>query len=75
MKRGKKYQEAAKKVDKSKEYTLQEAAELVKSVAFAKFNETVEISVALSLKNPGLSVNFSSPGLRQCVTNAEVTFS
>ena len=50
MKRGKKYQEAVKKIDRSKEYTLLEAADLVKSVAFAKFNETVELSVALSLK-------------------------
>ena len=50
MKRGKKYQEAVKKIDRSKEYTLQEAAELVKSVAYASFNETVELSVALALK-------------------------
>ena len=50
MKRGKKYQEALKKIDRSKEYTLQEAAELVKSCAYAKFTETVELSVALSLK-------------------------
>ena len=50
MKRGKKYQEALKKVDKTRTYSLQEAAELVKSCAFANFNETVELSVALSLK-------------------------
>ena len=50
MKRGKKYQEAVKQIDRSKEYTLLEAADLVKKVAFAKFNETVELSVALALK-------------------------
>ena len=50
MKRGKKYQEAVKKVDKTKLYTLKEAAALVKDCAYAKFNETVEISVFLSLK-------------------------
>ena len=50
MKRGKKYQEAAKKVDKTKLYSLQDAAQLVKDCAYAKFNETVEISVFLSLK-------------------------
>ena len=52
MKRGKKYQEAAKKVDKTKLYSLQDAAQLVKDCAYAKFNETVEISVSvfLSLK-------------------------
>ncbi len=50
MKRGKKYQEAAKKVEKNKLYGLNEAAQLVKDCAYAKFTETVEISVALNLK-------------------------
>ena len=50
MKRGKKYQEAVKKIDRTKLYTLQEAAELVKSCAYAKFTETVELSVTLTLK-------------------------
>ena len=49
MKRGKKYQEAVKKIDRTKLYTLQEAAELVKSCAYAKFTETVELSVTLTL--------------------------
>ncbi len=50
MKRGKKYQEAAKKIDRNKNYALVEAAQLVKDCSFAKFTETVELSVALSLK-------------------------
>jgi len=50
MKRGKKYQESAKKVDRSKLYTIPEAAALVKECAYAKFVETVELSVSLSLK-------------------------
>ena len=50
MKRGKKYQEVLKKVDRSKSYTLKEAAQLVKDCSFAKFTETVEISVFLQLK-------------------------
>ena len=50
MKRGKKYQEAAKKIDRSKLYGLEEAAQLVKDCAYAKFTETVEISVFLNLK-------------------------
>ncbi len=50
MKRGKKYAEAAKQVDKSQLLTFVEAAELVKKVAFAKFDETVEMSMNLSLK-------------------------
>ena len=50
MKRGKKYKDAVKKIDKTKQYTLDEATALVKSCAYAKFVETVEISVALTLK-------------------------
>ena len=50
MRRGKKYQEAVKKIDRTKQYTLAEAADLVKKCAYASFNETVEVSVALTLK-------------------------
>ena len=50
MKRGKKYAEAAAQVDKTQLLTFVEAAELVKKVAFAKFDETVEMSMNLSLK-------------------------
>lgn len=50
MKHGKKYLEAAAKVDKSKLYSLEDAASLVKEVAFAKFDETVELHIHLTLK-------------------------
>jgi large subunit ribosomal protein L1 len=50
MKHGKKYIAALKQVDRTKQYTFEEAAALVKSVAFAKFDETVEMSMNLSLK-------------------------
>ena len=50
MKRGKKYHEAAKKVDRNQLYSLLDAAKLVKDCSFAKFTETVEISVCLQLK-------------------------
>ncbi|MBR1919659.1 MAG: 50S ribosomal protein L1 [Spirochaetales bacterium] len=50
MKRGKKYQEAAKKVDRNQLYSMQAAAQLVKECAYAKFTETVELSVSLTLK-------------------------
>lgn len=50
MKRGKKYQEALKQLDGNKLYGTQEAIALVKKMAFAKFDETVEVSVALNIK-------------------------
>lgn len=50
MKHGKKYTAALEKIDAEKLYTYDEALGLVKSVAFAKFDETVEISVKLNLK-------------------------
>ncbi len=50
MKRGKKYQEAVKKVDRTKEYSLADAAALVKECSFVKFTESVELAVKLTLK-------------------------
>jgi large subunit ribosomal protein L1 len=50
VKRGKKYLVAKKEVEADKIYTPTEALELVKKIAFAKFDETVEVSVALYIK-------------------------
>jgi large subunit ribosomal protein L1 len=45
MKRGKRYQEVAKLVDRTKTYDIDEAIALVKKVAVAKFDETVELHI------------------------------
>ena len=45
MKRGKKYVEAAKKIDRAAQYDVAEAVSLVKKTAVAKFDETVELSL------------------------------
>lgn len=45
MKHGKKYVEAAKLVDREKQYEPAEAIALVKKTATAKFDETVEINI------------------------------
>jgi large subunit ribosomal protein L1 len=50
MKRGKKYAESLKKYDPAVSYALNEAVEKVKALAFAKFDETVDLSVKVSLK-------------------------
>ncbi len=45
MKRGKKYAEAAKLVDRSVQYDVADAISLVKKTAIAKFDETVEAHI------------------------------
>ena len=49
MKRGKKYVEAAKLIDKSMLYDAAEACSLVKKAAVAKFDETVEAHIRLGV--------------------------
>src|SRR5215211_1788958 len=46
---GKKYTAAAAQVDNSRLYTVDEAVELSKKVAFAKFDETVELAMTLGV--------------------------
>lgn len=48
-KHGKQYQEAAKQVDRFRQYPPAEAIELLQKVSFAKFNETVEVHVRLGV--------------------------
>jgi len=48
-KHGKKYVEAAKQVDSEKQYEVREALELVRKLAPAKFDETVEAAVKLGV--------------------------
>ena len=49
MKRGKKYQEAAKKVEATKLYNIEEASKLVKETSTVKFDATVEASFNLNV--------------------------
>ena len=50
MKHGKKYSESVKKYDPAASFELKEAVSLIKSMAYAKFDETVDLSVKLNLK-------------------------
>ena len=47
--RGKKYQNAAKLVDRTKEYDPKDAVELAKKTAYANFDETVELHLNMGL--------------------------
>ncbi len=49
-KKGKKYIEAFSKVDKNKFYNIEDAILLLKEIKFAKFDETIDISINLNLK-------------------------
>ena len=49
MFRGKKYKESAKQIDRSVQYDVTEAMDLVIKTATAKFDETVELHVKLGV--------------------------
>lgn len=49
MKKGKKYQDAVKLVDKNMKYELEAAIALVKKTSYAKFDATVELAFRLDL--------------------------
>ncbi len=46
---GKKFIDAAKKVDPKREYSLEDAVKLLKETCYAKFNETVELHARLGI--------------------------
>ena len=50
MKRSKKYKEALSKFETGKQYSFDEAIKIIKDIAFAKFDETVDIAVNLNIK-------------------------
>jgi large subunit ribosomal protein L1 len=50
MKHGKKYLESLKKYDPAAAYALIPALDMVKTLAFAKFDEAIDVSVKLNLK-------------------------
>src|SRR2546429_9095898 len=46
---GKKYRAAAEKIDAQRRYELRDAVTLAKEIAFAKFDETVELTMVLGV--------------------------
>jgi len=48
-KRGKKYRAALEKIEEARKYSLEEAAQKLKEIAFAKFDETVELTMWLGV--------------------------
>jgi len=49
MKRSKRYQEVASKINRSEAYTVEDAVKLLKQAANARFDETVEIAMRLGV--------------------------
>jgi len=49
MKPGKRYREGAAKIDRTREYPIEEAIEVLKGLPVAKFDETVEFSARLGV--------------------------
>ena len=49
MKHGKKYRAALEKIEHGRKYTLEEAVGMLKDISFAKFDETVELTVWLGV--------------------------
>src|SRR6185436_3836327 len=48
-KHGKKYRAAAEKIDAARKYNLDEAVKTLKEISFAKFDETVELTIWLGV--------------------------
>ncbi|MBW2039144.1 MAG: 50S ribosomal protein L1 [Deltaproteobacteria bacterium] len=48
-KRGKKYIEAKKKVDRTKRYNLEEALDLLSETSYARFDESVDVAIKLGV--------------------------
>jgi large subunit ribosomal protein L1 len=51
MKRSKKYKKAVKQIDKSKEYDLNKALDLLDEISYANFDESVELVISLNIKD------------------------
>ena len=49
MKHGKKYRAALEKIEHGRKYTLEEAVGMLKDISFAKFDETVELTMWLGV--------------------------
>ena len=74
MKSGKKYLEAVQKYDKHVQYPVEEAVKIVKDVAFAKFDETVELSIKLKLKKKPGSKRYSCASQPVCSSKKSSCF-
>ena len=59
MKRGKRYVEAAKLVDRATLYDAADALAIVKKAAVAKFDETVEVHIRTGCADPWCSSSAS----------------
>lgn len=59
--RGKKYQDARAKIDRTKLYSIKEAVQLIKEISYSSFDGTIELH--LVTKKEGVSTNIKLPYL------------
>ena len=71
---GKKFTAAAAKVDQAKIYDVPGAVALVKSAAFAKFNETVEVALRLGVRPRSTRTRWSAARSPVCQTTHGTRF-
>ncbi len=62
--RGKKFRAAVAKVDRTRQYPIPDAVELVKDSSFAKFDETVDVAVQPGRRSRATPIRWS--GERWC---------
>ena len=75
MKKGKRYAELTKLVDRTNNYDPQEAVALVKKLANAKFDETIEAHIRLGVDGrQAHEVNFIPPRKKFRSTMTEQNF-
>lgn len=73
--RGKKYREAALKIDKKKSYSVKNAVALLKQIAYARFNSSVELHlqvIDMSVKGEVILPHGTGKEVRVAVFNPEI---
>ena len=72
MAHSKRYNNNFEKINREKEYSLEEAAELLTSFSPPKFDESIEVAINLGIQDMVSLVPVSAMLQRQCVTGTMI---